>query len=256
MSRILYKYIDIDGGRCMIGMEKGCKYPTLQFANPTQMNDPFDCHQNLLDYSNIPDSMTQGWIPKEWLKDKEENDALNMRNWAWISCLSKVNDSSVMWSHYSKNHSGICIGLNLDVIMANIPPLFDAIYCEPLVLEVQYQDTSHHPDFNTVPWTYQFETKDKQWSYEQEVRLVFPRASRMYADYSKPTKSNDIKELRIYLPLKGESFEEIFFGKDIAPKAKAKIINYARTNLNPDIKLYQMNIDEHAFRLKAELITD
>lgn len=256
MSHILYKYIDIEGAKWMLGMEKERNYPNLQFANPTQMNDPFDCHQNLLDFSNIPDSMTQGWIPKEWLKDKEENDALNMRNWAWISCLSKVNDSSVMWSHYSKNHSGICIGLNLDVIMANIPPLFDAIYCEPLVLEVQYQDTSHHPDFNTVPWTYQFETKDKQWSYEQEVRLVFPRASRMYADYSKPTKSNDIKELRIYLPLKGECFEEIFFGKDIAPKEKAKIINYARTKLNPDIKLYQMNIDEHAFRLKAELITD
>ena len=161
-----------------------------------------------------------------------------------------------MWSHYSKNHTGICIGLNLDVIMANIPPLFDSTYCEPLILEVQYKDISQQPDFNSESWTYQYQTKDKQWSYEQEVRLVFPRASRMYADYSKPTKSNDIKELRIYLPLKGECFEEIFFGKDIAPKEKAKIINYARTKLNPDIKLYQMNIDEHAFRLKAELITD
>lgn len=240
----------------MIGMEKGCKYPTLQFTNPTKMNDPFDCHQNLLDYSNIPDSMTQGWIPKEWLTKKEENDAFNARNWAWISCLSKVNDSSAMWSHYSENHTGICIGLNLDIINANIPPLFDAIYCEPLVLEVQYEDTSQHPDFSTVPWTYQFETKDKQWSYEQEVRLVFPRASRMYADYSRLTKSNDVKELRIYLPLKGECFEEIYFGKDIDEKEKAKIINYARTKLNPDIKLYQMDTDEQALRLKAELITE
>ena len=256
MSHILYKYIDLQGAKWMLGMERKRKYPNLQFVNPTKMNDPFDCHENLLDYSDIPDAMTQGWIPKDWLKDKEENDALNKRNWAWISCLSKVKDSPVMWSHYCKNHTGICIGLNLDILKGNVPPLIDMIYCEPLIIEVQYKDISQHPDFKTVPWTYQFETKDKQWGYEQEVRLVFPRATRMYADYSRPTKSNDIKDLRIYMPLKGECIEEIYFGKDIDEKEKKKIINYTRTKLNPDIKLYQMRIDENAFRLKAELITD
>lgn len=55
MSRILYKYIDIEGAKWMLGMERKRKYPNLQFTNPTQMNDPFDCHENLLDYSDIPD---------------------------------------------------------------------------------------------------------------------------------------------------------------------------------------------------------
>ena len=35
---------------------------------------------------------------------------------------------------------------------------------------------------------------------------------------------------------------------------KEKIVNYARTKLNSDIKLYQMREDENAFHLKAELI--
>lgn len=35
---------------------------------------------------------------------------------------------------------------------------------------------------------------------------------------------------------------------------KEKIVNYARTKLNSDIKLYQRREDENAFRLKAELI--
>jgi hypothetical protein len=37
---------------------------------------------------------------------------------------------------------------------------------------------------------------------------------------------------------------------------KEKIINYARKHLNPNIKLYQMSVDENAFRLKAEDITN
>ena len=70
MSRILYKYLDIDGAKCMIGNQD------LQFTNASQLNDPFDCHPKLIDYSNVPDIKLQGWIPKEWWVEKEENDAL------------------------------------------------------------------------------------------------------------------------------------------------------------------------------------
>ena len=46
----------------------------------------------------------------------------------------------------------------------------------------------------------------------------------------------------------------IYFGVNIAQEDKEKIINYARKKLNPDIKLYQMKVDEDAFHLKAEEI--
>ena len=45
MPRILYKYLDIVGAKCMIGNQN------LQFTNASQLNDPFDCHQKLIDYS-------------------------------------------------------------------------------------------------------------------------------------------------------------------------------------------------------------
>lgn len=41
MERILYKYIDIDGGKSMIENQD------LQFSNACILNDPFDCHPNL-----------------------------------------------------------------------------------------------------------------------------------------------------------------------------------------------------------------
>ena len=66
MSRILYKYLDIVGAKCMIGNRN------LQFTNASQLNDPFDCHPKLIDYSNVPDTKLQGWIPKElWIRKKK-----------------------------------------------------------------------------------------------------------------------------------------------------------------------------------------
>lgn len=52
-----------------------------------------------------------------------------------------------------------------------------------------------------------------------------------------------------YMPLKGDCFESIYFGVNIDPSEKEKIVRYAREKLNPQIELYQMRIDENAFRL-------
>ena len=65
---------------------------------------------------------------------------------------------------------------------------------------------------------------------------------------------SDWKEVRHYIPIKGECIESIYFGVNITEGKKERIVNYARTKLNPNIKLYQMRVDENAFRLKAELI--
>lgn len=56
MSRILYKYLDIVGAKSMIGNRN------LQFTNASQLNDPFDCHPKLIDYSNVTNTKRQGWI--------------------------------------------------------------------------------------------------------------------------------------------------------------------------------------------------
>lgn len=57
-----------------------------------------------------------------------------------------------------------------------------------------------------------------------------------------------------YVPLTGECFDSIYLGVNIDEKKREKIVNYARTKLNPKIKLFQMKVDENAFRLKAEPI--
>ena len=254
MSRILYKYLDITGAKCMIGNRN------LQFTNATQLNDPFDCHPKLLDYSNVP-KRTRGWVPEEWWQEKEEIDAINLRNDTWLCSLSKVYDSILMWSHYCYNHKGVCIGLDVDKVMKSVPPMFGIFY-GPLVIDVQYKDIierSNKYSSTQDLFTYQWRTKAKDWEYEQEVRLVIPKPSQMYAALTpeqtkNPEETWDWREIHHYMPLKGECFESIYFGIYTDASEKENIIQYARKELNPQIKLYQMQVDENAFRLQPTII--
>lgn len=50
------------------------------------------------------------------------------------------------------------------------------------------------------------------------------------------------------MPLKAECFESIYLGVNIEQTEKEKITQLAKT-LNPDIKIYQMEIDPVAFKL-------
>lgn len=255
MSRILYKYLDLAGAKSMLGNRN------LQFTNASQLNDPFDCHPKLIDYSNVPSSELQGWIPKEWWEKKEENDALNLRNETWLCSFSKVNDSLLMWSHYCYNHTGVCIGLDIDKVMESVPQTFGTIYLTPFVLDVQYRDILKRPNGYSIEgrYFYQWKTKAKEWEYEQEVRLVIPKPSAAYAaltsEQSKhPKKTWNWREIHRYLPLTNECFESIYFGVNIDQAEKDIFINYARKELNPKIYLYQMHVDDNAFRLKPEVV--
>ena len=228
----------------------------LQFTNASHLNDPFDCHPKLIDYSNVPESKLQGWVPKEWWMEKEENDALNLRNGTWLSSLSKVYDSLLMWSHYCYNHKGVCIGLDIDKVMQSVPPLFGTIYLKPFVVEVQYRDIIERPDGHHNAF-YQWGTKAKDWQYEQEVRLVMPNPSAKYAAFTPGQAKQhkeiwDWKEIRHYMPLKAECFESIYLGVNIEHTEKEKITQLAKT-LNPDIKIYQMEIDTDRFNLISKL---
>lgn len=258
MSRILYKYLDIIGAKCMI------ENHNLQFTNASQLNDPFDCHPKLIDYSNVPDFIAKDAIHKEWEQEVFENKALNMRNATWLCSFSKVNDSILMWSHYCYNHKGVCIGVDIDKVMKSVPPMFGSLYLEPFILEVQYQDIIERPNaYHSAKnmFGYQWKTKAKEWAYEQEVRLVMPEPGPMYAaltpEQAKRSKRNEVmdwKEVHHYMPLKGDCFESIYFGVNTDPKEKEKIIQYARKKLNSEIKLYQMRVDDNAFRLQAKEI--
>lgn len=260
-ERLLFKYLDVSGAASML------HYKNLQFTNATRLNDPFDCHPALFDYSNAPVS-PNNWPPKEFIVAKEKNDAENLRNSAWICSLSKIHDSILMWSYYG-NHKGVCIGLDMEKVRKTLSRIHCKIYFGAMEMEVQYRDVIDKPDHfrgGMDYFRYQLSTKAKAWEHEQEVRLLLldptpagtlehPCFAPMALPYKPKNKKEiiDWKEVRAYPHLGGGCFESLYLGIKIDPEKKEKLISIAR-QCNPAINIYQMTVDPDAFRLKQELI--
>ena len=250
----LYKYLDAQGGLKMLSNSN------LQFTNATRLNDPFDCHPSLIDFSQVPAKRSKWW-GKEAIMSLESNRYERLRDNVWLCSLSKIYDSLLMWSYYG-NHKGVCIGLNIEKTNKYLSQIICANYIGAMELEVQYKDIIEKPDYYRDAkdyFHYQLASKAKAWEHEQEVRLVLIEPIHGFTPMALPFKPKDEnelvewKEVRAYPTIGGECFESLYMGLKIDEKEKKKLINVAR-ELNPEIKIYQMKIDPEAFRLKEEII--
>lgn len=245
MSNLLYKYLDVNGAIMMLD------YSNLMYANATMFNDPFDCHPSLIDFSNVPIESRRGW-PEDVIKDIESNRHENYRNDLWICSLSKVYNSILMWSYYNK-HEGVCIGLNMDKVAKYIDVRYGMMVTSQ-ARSVQYKDVVNKPNYYRDRedfFNYQVYTKAKAWEHEQEMRLFIYKPSPMFMSllpFQHDKNNFDHKEIRTFVKLGSECFESIYFGVKIDKERKEKIIQLAKT-LNPDIKIYQMNIDPQSFNV-------
>lgn len=252
---MLYKYLDADGGLMML------QDSNLQFTNATKLNDPFDCHPALFDYSNAPTNK-YNWPPTDFITMKGKIDMENLRNSVWLCSLSKIHDSILMWSYYG-NHKGVCIGLNMEKTNEYLSNVYCEIYIGSMEFEVQYKDIIEKPNYfrdRRDYFHYLLSTKAKAWEHEQEVRLVLIDPSPAFTEMALPykpknNKAIDWKEVRAYPPIGGECFDSLYLGIKLEDEKK-KIIIKAAQKCNPDIKIYQMTVDPDAFRLKEELIND
>lgn len=263
----LYKYLDANGGLMMLYNSN------LMFTNATQLNDPFDCHPAYIHFSGEMSTPYKSWSP-EVVSWSEYNKRLQRRDKTYICSLSKVYNSILMWSYYSK-HLGICIGLDMGKTRKYLNRMTGLFLGCP-ELEVLYRDMVNEPgsmkDSNDF-LCYHFATKAKEWQHEHEVRLIaydpspthmrllpgqyeeepfLNKITRMFQK-KKEDAYMDWKDVRAFLDIGGECFETVYLGVNMKDKDKEKIIKVAR-KCNPDIKIYQMTIDPEAFRLKEELI--
>lgn len=260
----LYKYLDAKGGLMML------KGSNLQFTNATQLNDPFDCHPGLFDYSNVPDDKAKIW-GKKIVEDVEKNHAERLRDDAWICSLSTVHDSLLMWSYYC-GHKGVCIGLDREKTKNNLSHIMNG---DNIIgareLEVQYKEIIEKPDSFRGDYfskfEYQLSTKAKEWEHEHEIRflLINPTPSVVphhpsFATMALPpgdkyekAKYVDWTEVRAYPEISAECFESLYLGVRIEEEDKNNIVEIARKR-NPNIKIFQMKPNPEAFRLMEEEI--
>jgi len=183
-------------------LEKG----ELFFSKPSQFNDPFDTKINLdinvtepelrAYYSRL---LTQQGEPLNRLDaiiDKVNSGEINLEEIALkntqpdyfnIFCLSKDEKNILMWSHYAKDHTGICIGfkihkkfnsMNIKISSSYTPPPSVADLVSDLVPAIYINYCTNRPKpynhfkDNLKELELHFMTKSKLWEYEQEVRIM------------------------------------------------------------------------------------
>ena len=248
----LYKYLDIQGAKLLLA------YGRLKFTNSTQFDDPFDCHPSLIDCSNVPPEKCGSW-PPEIIKEIEENRYERLRDDTWICSLSKVCDSLLMWSYYTK-HNGVCVGFSRKHL-SNSFHGWEGLATYSHGFDVQYKDIIDKPDGFRYPdiISYQMCTKARAWEHEQEVRLFIvkpsPRIMMLLPGQNDKDGPIDWKAVRAFPCINNECFESVYLGIKVSPKDRDQIIELAKER-NPNIRLYQMRVDEKSFHLIPELIEE
>lgn len=159
-DNILYQYIpwysdDIpDEVKCLIKNEQ------IEFRNPTTFNDPIDPPTKLLEKDDILYELTNNFQ---------------------ISCLTTEPYNILMWAHYANKHKGICIAYDitdffnkkdvlLEKLMYTTKLTFD--YKNDLDNFFNIEDEYHHLSSENIYPLHLFLTKNIQWKYENEFRLI------------------------------------------------------------------------------------
>ena len=128
IPNLLYKYLDYDGSLKML------KCHNLQFTNATKLNDPFDCHPGLINFSNVPEARCNGW-PADVITQLESSPYKRNHKDAWVCSLSKVYDSLLMWSYYG-GHKGICIGIDMVKAREYLSRIVNGVYIGALAQQL------------------------------------------------------------------------------------------------------------------------
>jgi len=168
---------------------------TLYFSNTKDFNDPWDCRpfytKAILDTADGYERALQWLIrcgkrhgpalPEEEHAKREREmranrqllewmiDELTREMWAAIEkqyrvyCLTLHPDSALMWSHYARSHTGVCLEFSV----------MNELVCGALPIEYldrypPFDFAANDEDANLRP----FLTKSSVWRYEDEFRLV------------------------------------------------------------------------------------
>ncbi|WP_218160611.1 DUF2971 domain-containing protein [Spirosoma endophyticum] len=145
-------------------------------------------HEALIDFS-MNEEQAVIWIKNADIPDSKKAEFLNklidpefrkelagyrrqtitgLRNDCGICCFSQKYDQPLMWSHYAKKHSGVCLGFN-------IHPVIHSPEIEFIVHPVNYVNSitaANYYEYGEGIVQYLLLTKSQIWAYEEEVRAV------------------------------------------------------------------------------------
>lgn len=224
----------------------------LVVRKPYEYNDPFEAvhyienQYNFFNNSEIKIMNSKGYEYTERekkiildemckiVREKQESSGAKYLN--NVLCLSSIEKSILMWSHYSESHKGICVQYEFeDIFMNNVEDEENGIN---IILPMQYSDkVPIIKEYGKEAIKPIYFTKSEEWSYEKEWRVLINN-----------------KEI---IDNKGLSFIKMPKPRSIilGCKASEDTINKAKEICKKrSIELYHMKRFNFEFKLNKELI--
>jgi hypothetical protein len=237
---------------------------------PSEYNDPFDCRfrfnyeGNKQNWLNWLDRQSLNSSDKSIFRKVIESPNFNYKDIinenakhlkATVICsFSEKSDNILMWSHYSKNHSGICLGYKVTSLANSYCLFFDDPNVESFspkyfhegeapLYRVEYRDTVPDP----VNFFEKSEesikkfmiTKASDWSYEKEWRLLYPKAL--------------VKKQ--VLSLRRDTLQSVYLGAKINSDLKNEVIETIKSEyLQQGVKIdvFQQHLSNDSYSLVTE----
>jgi hypothetical protein len=278
---ILYRYFPLDQNddqhfARLISVLSG----RIFFSSPHFFNDPFEMTPIFgipsdAEYEQI---FRKKLIPTESLSKSQKNKITNNINLKlmssknrtldedWVKelgvlCLSEDHKNILMWSHYGRNHSGVCLGFNSEYLPFS--------RSKPVIYNESRPQVSIEPsgvdDIELIKAT--LLTKSPHWAYEKEWRCIKrPVRESEKNFYKNEMKSNParINEIADLLASEGGSgiyefdtsaIRRVIFGVKTTEKIKQRLITEIVTrNLTP--KISSLILDNRRFTLNEVRIKD
>jgi hypothetical protein len=159
-------------------------------------------------------------------------------------CLSRKNNSNLMWSHYANSHKGFCIQFKYNDICLDFKTKFGQIN---LASRVKYQDSicklnmiDQMKDMHEFALQVfnAFSIKLDEWSYEDEYRII--------ANPKLITEINSLNGQRAKLPYNSHSIDSVIFGCRMPERIKQFIMEnlpYKETVKFKEAKALTSSID-------------
>jgi hypothetical protein len=212
---IIYKYRDWekDNDKSVL------KNLELFLASPKSFNDPFDSKI----FFNLPNR-------KEGFSAGLEVEIIDKL--IGIISFSKTWKNILLWSHYSNNHKGFCLGFNANLLSFEKTKKRDVEYpCDNKYPIIEPREENLETKFFT---------KSRVWEYEEEYRIVkiFKESTECDALIRKESFSK-------------EAIVEVYLGLEMEENHKQEILNLCK---KLQVNVYQIIRVPGKFEIDRELI--
>jgi len=236
LSSSLYKYCVID----KYTMENLFNNQ-LYFSVPKKFNDPYEGIFNF-NISNqlLADKLLRLFYEhkyQELIESKKPIEALirhtmieyvnQFLNEMKICCLSHVNDSLLMWAHYSGNHKGICIESDNEDFVFKVGS--EVNYSEDVYKLIINSEDDTKEENLVKKYSEIVATKFLHWQYEEEYRL-FSATGESKVNYSP------------------HSIKSIYFGLRCTSEDKAIVMSLLKQHHN--VRYYQADLHIDSYKIR------